>query len=268
MTIEQAAKYYVFEPLGMCNSTFEYAKTVTPYMNLSSVVLYTFSVFIIAFIELFLIFSVIIRITKYSFCSFKSGFVFCFIVAGIVNTLFLLFVFVSKVVIIFGVYFVFSGLFLLCAKRNNYSNILILTISILVLGFTIPVSIPVTHDFVVKEANCAYTLKSTSEDMAIFCQELISQYSSGDGVMKDMFSVAVNIDTGNAWGLGIAIESENVGETYWHSGINPGFQSLFVLYPSQDKYIVILTSNDNGLTFAKDIARTFFGIDGCWDIKR
>lgn len=40
MTMEQAAEYYVFEPLGMENSTFEYTRTVTPYMNLSSVVIY------------------------------------------------------------------------------------------------------------------------------------------------------------------------------------------------------------------------------------
>ncbi len=36
MTMEQAANRYVFEPLGMVNSTFEHAKTVTPYMRLSS----------------------------------------------------------------------------------------------------------------------------------------------------------------------------------------------------------------------------------------
>ncbi len=36
MTIEQAATCYVFEPLGMKNSTFEHAKTVTPYMRVCS----------------------------------------------------------------------------------------------------------------------------------------------------------------------------------------------------------------------------------------
>ncbi|MDE6620844.1 MAG: ATP-binding protein [Lachnospiraceae bacterium] len=56
--------------------------------------------------------------------------------------------------------------------------------------------------------------------------------------------------------------------TYWHSGINPGFQSLFVLYPLQDKYVLVLTNSDNGLSFAKETAKAFFGIDGYWDIKR
>ena len=45
MTMEQAANCYVFEPLGMKNSTFEHVKTVTPYMRLSSVVTYTITVF-------------------------------------------------------------------------------------------------------------------------------------------------------------------------------------------------------------------------------
>ena len=87
--------------------------------------------------------------------------------------------------------------------------------------------------------------------------------------MKEMFVRAIRIDDVNSWGLGIAIEeSESDGKTYWHSGINPGFQSLIVLYPQQDKYMVVLTNSDNGLTFSKDIIRTNLGIDGDWDIKR
>ena len=271
MTIEQAAKHYVFEPLGMNNSTFEYAKTVTPYINLSSVALYTFTVFIITFIVLFSIAFVIGRITKFKFYSLKIGLFVCFVMASIINTLFLLFVFVSKVVVIFVIYFVLAGLFLLFTKKHNklfYSCIPVLTIVVFALGFTIQSSMPVTNDLIPKEANSAYTLKSTSKDMSIFCKELMQQYNSDNGTIKDMFSVAVNIDDVNSWGLGIAIESESDGETYWHSGINPGFQSLFVLYPLQDKYVVILTNSDNGLTFSKDIAKSFLGINGYWDIKR
>lgn len=63
MTMEQAARHYVFDPLGMKNSTFENAKTVTPYMNLSSVVIYALAVFVIIFIVLLLIASVIGNIT-------------------------------------------------------------------------------------------------------------------------------------------------------------------------------------------------------------
>ena len=46
-----------------------------------------------------------------------------------------------------------------------------------------------------------------------------------------MFNPQIQIDDINSWGLGIAIEDENNSVTYWHSGINMGMQSLFVLYP-------------------------------------
>lgn len=271
MTIEQAAQYYVFEPLGMNNSTFEHIKTVTPYMKMSSVVIYIFTAFIVVFIVLLLLSFIIGKITKFRFFAYRSSLPVCFVTAGIVNTLFLAFVFVSKVVVIFLVCFAFMGLSLLLTRRNDkffYASIPMVIILIMILGFSIPVSIPVTNDIVAKTPNCAYTLKSTSEEMAIFCRELMKQYDSDDGAVKDMFSSAVNIDTVNSWGLGIAIESESEGETYWHSGINPGFQSLFVLYPLQDKFVLVLTNSDNGLSFAKEIAKAFLEIDGYWDIKR
>ena len=105
--------------------------------------------------------------------------------------------------------------------------------------------------------------------MSIFCSELMNKAKdSGDG-FNAMFLPAVTIDDKNAWGLGIAVEkSEGAETTYWHSGINPGFQSLYVLSPEQDKYAVILTNSDNGLDFSKDLARAFLGVDGEWDIPR
>lgn len=270
MTIEEAANYYVFDPLEMNNSTFQHTKTVTPYMSLSSVVIYTFTVFIIVFIVLLMLVLVVGKITKFRFFSFRNSLPVCFMIAGILNTLFLLHI-VSKVVVIFGLCFAFMGLFLRLARKNIkvfYAGIPIVIVFAFVLGFAVPVSIPVTNDLVAKTPNCAYTLKSTSEDMAMFCQALMRQYRNRDGAVKDMFSTAVNIDTVNGWGAGIAIEYEKQGETYWHSGINPGFQSLFVLYPLEDKYIVILTNSDNGLQFSKEAAKEFLQIDGCWDIPR
>ena len=270
MTMEQAAEYYVFEPLGMENSTFEHTRTVTPYMNLASVVIYIFIIFIIVFTVLLLAVFVLRKITKKQLFSSKISPVVCLAIAVVVNISFLL-VLVSKVVITFGVCVVFMGVSLVLTRNNTkifYAVIPIEVILMLVLGFAIPATVPVTNDIVAKEANCAYTLKSSNEDMAAFCSELTNEYYSGDGAVKEMFSAAVNIDDVNSWGLGIAIESESKGETYWHSGINPGFQSLIVLYPSQNKYVIILTNSDNGLMFAKEITRDFLEIDGNWDIKR
>ena len=270
MTLEEATDCYVFEPLGMNNSTFEHTKTVPPYMRLSSVATYTCTVFLIVFIVFLLIAFAIGKMTKFRFFSFKGILPVCFLIAGIVNTLFLLHI-VSKVVVIFGLYFALMGFILFLVRKNTkvfYAMIPFAVIFVIAFGFIVPVSIPVTNDIVAKTPNCAYTLKSTSEDMAVFCQELMKQYHNHDGAVKELFSAAVKIDTENSWGTGIAIESENQGETYWHSGINPGFQSLFVLYPLRDKYVIILTNSDNGLQFSKEVAQDFLQIDGRWDIPR
>ena len=85
MTMEQAAEYYVFEPLGMENSTFEHTRTVTPYMNLSSVVIYIFIIFIIVFTVLLLAVFVLRKITKKQFFSSKISLVVCFAIAVVVN---------------------------------------------------------------------------------------------------------------------------------------------------------------------------------------
>lgn len=264
MTMEQAAKHYVFEPLGMKNSTFERAKTVTPYMKLFSVVIYALAVFLAAFIVLLLIVSLIGKITKFRFYSFKKGMLACMALASIINILFLMLIFVSKVTVAFIIYLALLGVILLVTRRKSFLfcfSMPVLTIVILILGLTVPVSVPVANDLVARESNCAYTLKSTSEDMAVFCGELMG--------MKEMFVPAVSIDDVNSWGLGIAIEeTESSGTTYWHSGINPGFQSLLVLCPQQDRYMVVLTNSDSGLDFAKNMVRTILGINGEWDIKR
>ncbi len=272
MTIEQAASHYVFEPLEMKNSTFESAKTITPYMNLSSAVLYALVFYIASYILLFIIAYITGKITKFKYYSCKFFFLFCFFAAGIINTIFLLFFFVSKVFIVFLLYFIITGTALFITKKHTklfYACLPVISSALLILGFIFPISIPVTNDLIAKKPNCAYTFKSTSEDMSLFCKELMEKCQNSDDAFNNMFIPAVKIDENNAWGLGIAIEFTDESETtYWHSGINPGFQSLFVLYPEQNKYIVILTNSDRGLDFSKEMGRSLLDIDGEWNIKR
>lgn len=272
MTMDQAAAKYVFGPMGMKNSTFESAKTITPYMNLNNAVLYSMLVFVVSFIVLLVIVSIIGKITKHKLYTSKTGFAGSFVAAGITNSVFLLFFFMSKVFILFLIVFTVMGLMLILTRNNKklfYICAPAFMALTLILGFTLPVSIPVTNDLIAKKANCAYSFKSTPEDMALFCNGLLESYNDPDDICKKMFDPAVTIDEKNMWGLGIAIEYEaEDGATYWHSGINPGFQSLYVLYPEKNKYIVVLTNSDRGLDFAIETAKTFFGSEGQWQIKR
>ena len=271
MSLENAARHYVFEPLGMANSTFEYKKTVTPYIRFSSAVLYSFAGFILAFIVLFIILSIIGALSKFKLFKMKTAFFIAFVAAALLNTVFMLFVLVSKVAFIFWIYFVVVGMIMIFFRKKKglyFSCMPVVTILVLILGFTVPICIPATNDIVPRKANSAYTLRSTAKDMSLFCNELMTQYNNGDDALKGMFLSAVTIDDKNSWGLGIAIESESKGKTYWHSGINPGFQSLYVLYPADNKYVISITNSDNGLDFSKELARNFLNVDGVWDIKR
>ena len=271
MSLENAARHYVFEPLGMTNSTFEYKKTVTPYIRFSSAVLYSFAGFILAFIVLFIILSIIGALSKFKLFKMKTAFFIAFVAAALLNTVFMLFVLVSKVAFIFWIYFVVVGMIMIFFRKKKglyFSCMPVVTILVLILGFTVPICIPATNDIVPRKANSAYTLRSTAKDMSLFCNELMTQYNNGDDALKGMFLSAVTIDDKNSWGLGIAIESESKGKTYWHSGINPGFQSLYVLYPADNKYVISITNSDNGLDFSKELARNFLNVDGVWDIKR
>ena len=272
MTMDQAASKYVFGPMGLKNSTFERAETVTPYMNLSNAVLYSMLIFVASYIVLLIVVSVIGKVTKHKLYSFKAGFAGSYFAAGIINCAFLLFFFVSKVLILFLTVFAVMGIVLILTRKSKklfYIGAPAVLVLTLISGFTLPVSVPVTNDLIAKEANCAYSLKSTPEDMALFCNGLMESYNDPDDICWKMFEPAVTIDDENMWGLGIAIESDDDGaKTYWHSGINPGFQSLYVLYPEENKYVVILTNSDNGLDFAIETARAYLGFSGQWQIKR
>ncbi len=272
MTMDQAAKHYVFGPLGMTQSTFENSGTITPYMRLSSAVLYSMAVFTASGTVLFLIFLIIGKATRFKHFTMKTGVLISYILAGMINTLFLLFKFVSKTALLFWICFAALGLVMFITRKKEklfYSCVPGFIVLVFVLGFAVPVSIPVTNDIVPKEANCAYTLRSTGRDMSIFAQELMNEYSrDAYDAASEMFMPAVDIDGQNKWGLGMAIEYHDGHQTHWHSGINPGFQSLFVLYPEQDRFIIVLTNSDNGLAFARDTARDYLDVDCSWEIPR
>ena len=268
MTMDQAAANYVFGPLRMENSTFESTKTITPYMNAGNAVLYSMLIFVLSLIVLIIPAAVICKITKFKF---RKAFVICYLAAGVINTVFLLFIFVSKVFVLFLIFFGIYGAALFMVKKHTklfYLSVPLLTVAVFAAGFILPVSIPVTNDLIAKQANCAYSFRSTAHDMAIFCNELMERAKDPDDAMGSMFAPAVLIDDNNSWGLGVAIETENGSTTYWHSGINPGFQSLYLLEPEEDRYIVILTNSDFGLDYSIEEARSFLGSSWQWQIKR
>lgn len=121
MPVEQAAGKYVFEPLGMKNSTFENAKTITPHMNLGNAVLYALAVFAAAFLVLSVLALVIGRITKRKAYKFKHAFLICFLLAGVINAVVLLVVLanLSKVCFLFLACFLIMGILLFLTWKKT-----------------------------------------------------------------------------------------------------------------------------------------------------
>ena len=275
MPLEQAASKYVFDHLGMKNSSFESIKTIHPYMNAGTAILYALLIFLLSFLLLSLIALILGRLSRSGAFRYSRSLPVCFLLAGLINVLSLLFLFssnFSKVLVWFLICFTIIGIILILTKKHpkvRYFVVPAMSVLFLLLGLVLPVTLPVCNTLIPQEANCAYTFRSNGEDMALFCNDLMKKAKEREGVFREMFAPAVTIDEQNAWGLGIAIEySGDSHATYWHSGINPGFQSLYVLDPDENRYIVILTNSDRGLDYSKETARIFLGIDGIWDIPR
>jgi CubicO group peptidase (beta-lactamase class C family) len=269
-SFEEVVVEYVFDPLNMENSTFLYTKTVTPFINTLSLVVYTLAIFFIAWIMVLFIIFIVGKKTKFKYFNKKHAFYLSIIIANTFNIAFIL-IFMSKILIPFLVFIVigFGILFLMRkTKKLFYLIFPLYTVFIIILCLSLFSSLPVTNDIIKREANCAYSFKTTSYDMSLFLNELLDCYNNDCNNIRKMFAPIVTIDENNSWGLGIGIERIGNNITYWHSGINPGFQSLFVIIPEQNSYVIILTNSDRGLEFSKKITKELINLDGTWNIKR
>lgn len=269
-SLEQAAREFVFAPLQMENSTFANASTVTPYVRTSSLVIYIVAIWCVVSAVLFLLGLLIGAITKFRFYQKKTLLYIC-IAAGFIVEVLLLALILPRMIIPALVFGAIGGLLLWITrkgKRISYAAFLSYIALAAVLGIALPVTLPVGPQLIDREENAAYTLKTTSGDMAAFLDTLLSLSHEEGDVKHAIFDSQIEIDSMSGWGLGLAIDQFNGANVYWHSGINPGMQSLFVINPQSDQAIVIMTNSDNGLSFARDIVRYQMGIDADWEITR
>lgn len=86
--------------------------------------------------------------------------------------------------------------------------------------------------------------------------------------MKEIFTQQVKIDNEHGWCAGLGYEYVGESPSYWHSGINPGMQSLFVLIPDKKEAYIVMTNSDKGLDFAQNYLREEENIKGEWKIPR
>jgi CubicO group peptidase (beta-lactamase class C family) len=105
-------------------------------------------------------------------------------------------------------------------------------------------------------------LLSTAPDLARFLVELMAPTRLSTTRAREMLSPQVRIDDSLAWGLGIGLQHTESGDSIWHWGQNPGFESLMIGYPSEQLGVVVLTNGGPGLaglTLAREIAHRAIG---------
>jgi CubicO group peptidase (beta-lactamase class C family) len=269
-TLEEAANEYVFKPLNMKNSTFAKAKTVTPYVNSSFLILCTLGVWCIFACAVFIVGIIIGFITKFKLF-IKINLLFFSIITGFAADLILL-IFIMPRLIIPALILGFVGFLILCIFRKRKSlSLFVFSGFILVVatvGLALPLSLPIGPEIPEKPQSSAYSLKTTSHDLALFANELIKIYQNDTEIMNEITKPQVEISESNSWGAGLGIETHGENFTLWHSGINPGMQSLMVIDPTLKKAVVIMTNSESGLNFAVSITEDFLETDGQWEITR
>lgn len=118
-------------------------------------------------------------------------------------------------------------------------------------------------------ANVAYTLRTTAGDYNKFLRgALIDGEGLAPGTREMMFTPAGSADHGGGdqdaidhikWGLGIGLQSNELGDAIWHWGDNGPYKAFFIAYPETGRSIVIMTNSENGLNAVDDVVHEFFG---------
>ncbi len=104
-------------------------------------------------------------------------------------------------------------------------------------------------------------LRATAGDLARFLIVAMD--------VPEMRAPQVRVSDQLSWGLGIGVQHAPSGDSIWHWGQNPGWESLMVGYPDSKTGVVVLTNGGPplaGLTLAREIAHAALGGDhyGYW----
>jgi CubicO group peptidase (beta-lactamase class C family) len=99
----------------------------------------------------------------------------------------------------------------------------------------------------------AYSLRTTTPDLAKFLLELTSPRRLDPALMAEMTSPQVQSEKDQSWGLGIGIIHGPQGNILFHSGNNMDFKALMAINQEQKNGVVILTNGQNGSALSSDI---------------
>jgi hypothetical protein len=105
----------------------------------------------------------------------------------------------------------------------------------------------------------AWSLQTNAEDLARFAPALMSMDETDPSLTGLMLVSQISVSDRTAWGVGIGLRDGDDGPAFFHTGVNPGFESLLFGIPRTGAGVVILTNGSGGLRVAQDIAARVFG---------
>jgi len=112
-------------------------------------------------------------------------------------------------------------------------------------------------------------LWSTPSDLGLYILDVQKSLAGrGSGLLDSKTTSAMLTPGKNHWGLGVEVGGSDPQHPYFtHSGVNEGFQSLFVGYQKQRDGAVIMTNSAAGLSIANDLMRSIAVEYGWPDFK-
>ena len=108
-----------------------------------------------------------------------------------------------------------------------------------------------------KKANAAASLLTTSEDYSKFIIALLKGKGLKKKTQKAMFSTQIEVNKEKApnlfWGLGVGLQENKNGRSFWHWGDNGNNKSFFLASVDQKNAIIFFTNSANGLSFLNEM---------------
>ena len=115
-----------------------------------------------------------------------------------------------------------------------------------------------------REVNAASSLYATTDDMALFLQQLLNSDEWSD-IEAQMLTEEIQVDENLYWGNGIGIQKNADGRlSFWQWGSNIDFQGFMIGYPEEQIGVVILTNSSNGLSIVPGIVEEAVGGEQYW----
>jgi CubicO group peptidase (beta-lactamase class C family) len=109
--------------------------------------------------------------------------------------------------------------------------------------------------------NAAASLHTTALDYARFVLAVMHGTGLSDSIAAAMLDAQIVVDSGVTWGLGIGLQDNAFGRSFWHWGDNSGYKAYVIGYPDPGIGVVWFTNSQNGQSMLESMLALTIGGD-------